>query len=109
MITFEEYKKNQSQILDEYLERKIGGFAANDNYYTKLLKLLANDFQQNLLSPDEVSLIAELTFIHIQDDQKLFDDFPGIFTLLMDIQWYLRNNPEKAVSVLLELKEYCQK
>ena len=106
MLTLEKFVEEQSHILEEYLVRKVGSFKATQDYYTQALRVLAEDFYSGLLSPDDVSGIAELLLTKVQNSPQQLSEFPEELTRLMEIEWELRNEPYRAAEILAGLKKH---
>ena len=98
MTTIENSTKDQKIILFEYLERTLGPFQHNRTYYDQVLALLANEFYSGLFSSDDVSWLVEELFLQAnQKSNTAMRELPDEFFLLMELEWDIRNKPERAV------------
>lgn len=105
MITLEELLKMHREVLSEFLSRNCGPFRHEKEYYDRALIFLADFFQSGHLSTDDLAIIAEEIFVSANlANKSAMREIPGIFTSIMELEWDIRNNPERAVHTLQELK-----
>lgn len=107
MKTIEDYTSNQKDILFEFLEKKLGQYQHNAQYYSATLQLMADNFLSGLFSSDDVSMLAEEIFVRANTkSEKASQEIPDIFFMLLELEWDLRNNPERLIATLEALKKY---
>lgn len=110
MENIERLSEKQRMILSDFLEKKIGPFRHAKDYYHEVITELANGFYSGLFSSDDVSVISEEIFIKSNEYSKsAMQELPDPFFMLMELEWDIRNNPERAVQTLLNLKKFIAK
>lgn len=93
-------------VISDYLENSVGSYEHSEKYYQEVLQQLAIDFFEFKISSDDISSVSEWLFAKVSDDFKHFQEFPPLFSLLMELNWEMRNDSPKAVKSLERLKDF---